>query len=189
MSVAKQTITYVTGNKMKMDYMVKFLKGTEFEVVQIKMDCPEIQSDSIEEVAKFSAKWASDYLKADVLKNDSGLVIPALNGFPSAYTKYVEQTLKSDGILALMQGKTNREAYYLDAFAYCEYGKEPVVFTTKSYGKIHTQESGDNHSHLDRIFIPKGKEVTLANMSYEEFLSCFDDAGASKLVEYLTAKN
>lgn len=37
------------------------------------MKVPELQNDSIEDVAKYSAKWASDYLKRNILKNDSEL--------------------------------------------------------------------------------------------------------------------
>ena len=60
----------------------QILEPLGFEVKQIKMDVPELQKDKIEDVAKYSAKWASDELKCAVLKNDSGLCIDALNGFP-----------------------------------------------------------------------------------------------------------
>lgn len=93
-------IVYVTGNQLKIDLLKSVLDAKEFNVVGKDIHCPELQSDSIEEVAKFSAKFASDQLKTDVLKNDSGLVIPALNGFPSAYSKYVEEHLTARDLLA-----------------------------------------------------------------------------------------
>lgn len=186
--MTKKQITYVTGNQLKIDYLKSVLPEDEFEIIGKKIDCPEIQSDSIEEVAAFSAKWASDFLKCDVLKNDSGLVLPALNGFPSAYSKYVEQTLQADGILALMKGKENREGYYLDAFAYCEYGKEPVVFTQKSHLTIAQEKSGNHGSYFDKICIAKGHTVTMANLPYDEFLKCFNNEGVYKLAEYLKNK-
>ena len=99
-----------------------------YEVEQIKMEVPELQSDLIEDVAKYSAKWASDKLKCDVLKNDSGLCVDALNGFPGPYTHYVDDTLKEDGILKLLDGVENRNAHFEEVLAYCEYGKEPVIF-------------------------------------------------------------
>ncbi len=178
-------IVYVTGNQLKVDYLKSIINSNQFEVVAKKMDCPEIQSDSILEVAAFSAKWACNELKTDVLKNDSGLVIPALNGFPSAYSKYVEQTLGAEGILKLMEGKENREAYYLDAFAYCEVGKEPKVFVSKSHGYIATEKSGSFGNEYDTIFVPQGKTKTMANMTYEEFLTCFNDDAANALFAYL----
>lgn len=185
MTKEKQQIIYVTGNKLKVDLLKSLLNKEDFEVIGKKIEVPEIQADDIVEVARFSAKYASDMLKCDVLKNDSGLVIPALNGFPSAYSKYVEQTLQADGMMALMKGKTNRECYYLDAFAYCKYGQEPVVFVSKTYGTIATRQSGKNGSHFDRIFIAKGHKKAMANLSYKNFLACFEDSAVKELAQYL----
>ena len=72
-------INYVTGNWAKILSARQILEPLGFEIEQIKMDVPELQNDSIEEVAKYSAKWASEKLKCAVLKNDSGLCIDALN--------------------------------------------------------------------------------------------------------------
>ena len=47
------------------------------------MDTTEIQTDTIEEVAAYSAKEASEKLKCVVVKNDTEIMIDALNGFPS----------------------------------------------------------------------------------------------------------
>jgi XTP/dITP diphosphohydrolase len=94
------------------------------------------------------------------------LVIPALNNFPSAYSKCVEETIKEDGILKLMEGINNREAYFLEVLAYTEYGKEPVVFVSKTEGTIATQKAGEFDWGYDKIFIPKGETKTLA---------CFED--------------
>lgn len=184
----KHQIIYVTGNKLKVDLLKSLLNPEEFEVIGKKIEVPEIQADDIEEVAKFSAKYASDMLKCAVLKNDSGLVIPALNGFPGAYSKYVEQTLKADGMLALMKNKKDRECYYLDAFAYCEYGKEPVVFVSKTFGTIALRPSGKNGNDYDRIFIAKGHNKTMANLSYKNFLACFEDSAVKEFAEYLKKK-
>lgn len=183
--MAKKQIIYVTGNQLKVDYLKSVLNSTEFEIIANNINCPEIQSDSIEEVAAYSSKYASNALGCDVLKNDSGLVIPALNGFPNAYTKYVEQTLGPDGILALLKGKTNRTAYYLDAFAYTKFNEEPKIFVAKSYGTIAKRKSGKFGNGYDKVFIPQGKTKTMASMTKEEFLSCFNDQAALDLANYL----
>lgn len=185
MKKEKKQIIYVTGNKLKIDLLKSLLDKNEFEVIGKKMDVPEIQHDDIAEVAKFSAKYASDLLKCDVLKNDCGLVIPALNGFPSAYSKYVEQTIDSEGILALMKGKKNRECYYLDAFAYCKYGQEPIVFTQKTYGTIATRLSGKNGGPFDKFFIAKGDTKPMSHLTYKKFLASFEDSAVKELANYL----
>lgn len=86
-------ITYVTGNWTKIDSARQVLEPLGFEIDNVKMETIEIQADDVEEVAKYSAKWASQKLKCDVLKNDTGLFVEALNGFPGPYTHYADDTI------------------------------------------------------------------------------------------------
>lgn len=83
-------ITYVTGNWAKVKSAKQMIEPYGIEIDNIKMETTEIQADSVEDVAKFSAKEASEKLKCSVLKNDSGLFIEALNGFPGPYTHYAD---------------------------------------------------------------------------------------------------
>ena len=178
-------ITYVTGNWAKILSARQILEPLGYEVEQIKMDVPELQSDFIEEVAKYSAKWASDKLKCAVLKNDSGLCIDALNGFPGPYTHYVDDTLKEDGILKLLEGVENREAHFEEVLAYCEYGKEPVVFKSITEGTIAKRKSGKYGWSYDFIFIPEGQTKTLANFPDEKRLKLWNDTGYQQLIKHL----
>lgn len=82
-------VTLVTGNWAKIAQAKEVLEPKGIVVDNIKMDTIEIQADSVEEVARYSAKWASDKLKTNVVKNDTGIMIEALGGFPAAYTHYV----------------------------------------------------------------------------------------------------
>ena len=88
-----KSITYVTGNWSKILSAKEVLEPLGFKVEHIKMDTTEIQADKVEEIAMHSAKEASDKLKKSVLKNDTGLFIEALNGFPGPYTHYVGERL------------------------------------------------------------------------------------------------
>ena len=64
-------ITYITGNQYKVVGAKGFLEPLGFEIDAKDIDCPEIQADTMEEVAKFSSKYASDLLKKNTLKNNS----------------------------------------------------------------------------------------------------------------------
>lgn len=77
-----EKLIFVTGNKEKLNIARAVLKGTGIEIINQKIKCPEIQLDDTEEIAKFSAKYASDKLKSNVIKVDSGLFIEAFDGFP-----------------------------------------------------------------------------------------------------------
>ena len=183
-----KNITYVTGNWAKILSARQILEPLGFEVKQLKMEVPEIQNDSIEEIAKFSAKWASDKLKTTVLKNDTGLCIEALNGFPGPYTHYADDTIKEDGILKLLDGIENRNAYFLEVLAYCEYGKEPVVFKSITKGRIAKEKSGQYGWSWDFIFIPEGEDKTLGNFDDEIRFKYWNMDGYHELVEYLEDK-
>lgn len=178
-------IKYITTNKFKILVAKENLEPLGIEVEAQSIDCPEIQADTIEEVAKFSSKYASDFLQEDTLKNDSGLMIPALNGFPAAYTKYVDQTLGIDGVLKLMDGIENREAYFLEVLAYTPYGEETIVFTSKTEGTLAKTPSGENGWSWDFIFIPKGTNKTMACYSDDERWKFWDNSAYKKLAEYL----
>ena len=178
-------ITYVTGNWAKIASAKQILEPLGFKINNVKMDTIEIQADAMEEVAKYSAKYASDKLKCNVLKNDSGLVIPALNGFPGPYTHYVDDTLGEDGILKLMEGKKDRYAYFIEALAYCESGKEPIVIVSKTEGEIALEKSGEYGWSWDFIFIPKGQTKTMANFKDEDRWNLWNNEAYLKLANYL----
>lgn len=178
-------IFYVTGNWAKIMSARQILEPLGFEVDNIKMDVPEIQDDLTENIAKYSAKWASDELKCDVLKNDSGLCIDALNGFPGPYTHYVDDTLGEDGILKLLEGKENRKAHFVEALAYCKYGEEPIIFTAITKGTIAKEKSGTYGWSWDFIFIPDGDTKTLGCYPDEERYKYWSNEAYIKLADYL----
>lgn len=161
-------IIYVTGNWAKIKSAKMILEPLGFKVSNVKMDTIEIQANTVEEVAKYSAKYASDTLKCAVLKNDSGLCVEVLNGFPEPYTHYVDDTLGEKGLLKLMENETNRKAYFVEAFAYCEYGNMPIVFTSITKGSVAKECSGTYGWSWNFIFIPEGYDKTLANYPDEE---------------------
>lgn len=183
-----EKIILVTGNKAKLISARQFLEPYGIEVDNVKMDTTEIQSDSIEEIAAFSAKEASEVLKCTVLKNDTGFFIDALGGFPGPYTHQVMASIGTDGILKLMEGVKNRKAHYREAFAYCEYGKEPVVFTSITSGRIATEKSGEYGMRIDPIFIPEGHRKTMANYNDDERFKLWNTSAYDDIAQYVLKK-
>lgn len=178
-------ITYVTGNWAKLKSAQQILEPLGFEIDNVKMETTEIQANTIEKIAMHSAKEASDKLKCNVLKNDSGLCIDALNGFPGPYTHYVDETLGEDAILKLLANEKNRKASFVEAFAYCEYDKEPVVFKSITKGTIALEKSGTYGWSWDFIFIPDGKDKTFANYPDEERFLLWNTDAYYELANYL----
>ena len=178
-------ITLVTGNWAKIAQAKQFLEPHGIVIDNVKMDTIEIQADSVKEVAAYSAKWASEKLKANVVKNDTGIMIDALKGFPCAYTHYISDTIDVDGILKLMKGVENRKAQFVQALSFCEYGKEPVVFESITKGTIAKRKSGKYGWSWDFIFIPEGAEKTFANYPDSKRFKLWNDTGYNQLTKYL----
>lgn len=181
----KKSITYVTGNWAKIDSAKQILEPLGYSVNNIKIETPEIQADDVTEVAKYSAKWAAQKLNVPVLKNDSGLFVNALKGFPGVYTHYADDTIGEDGLLKLMEGIEDRTAYFKEAIAYCEPGGEPIVFEGITNGKIDTKKSGTYGWSWDFIFIPEGEEKNLGCFPDDERWKFWSLNSYQKLVEYL----
>lgn len=161
-------ITYVTGNKYKIELAQRILGPLGVEIAQKKIYCPEIQDNDIVNVSKFSARYAANELGIPVIKNDSGLIIDSLNGFPGPYTSYVEDTITEEGILKLMEGNSNRNAYFIEVISYCEPNKEPISFISKTMGSISFEKREQYGWSFDKIFIPQGEEKTLAEFEDDE---------------------
>lgn len=186
--VYEMKITYVTGNWAKIMNAKEILEPLGIEVDNEKIETEEIQANSVEEIAMHSAKYASEKLKCDVLKNDSGLFVEILNGFPGPYTHYVDDTLGEDGLLKLLEGKENRNACFIEAFSYCEYGSEPVVFKSITKGTIAKEKSGVYGWSWDYIFIPDGYNKTMANYPDEERFKLWNTDAYYELADYLKSK-
>ena len=182
-------ITYVTGNWAKIASAKQYLEPLGFEIDNIKMETPEIQADDVVEVAKYSAKWAADKLNIPVLKNDSGFFIDHYNGFPGAYMKYIDETIDIDGLLKLMDGIEDRGCYIKEAIAYCEPGKEPVVFEGITKGIIDTKKTGTYGWSWDFVFIPEGEDKTLGCFPDEERWNFWSLGAYDELTKYLEKKD
>lgn len=182
-------ITYVTGNWAKVKSAKQILEPLGYTIDNVKMDTIEIQAENVDEVAAYSAKYASQKLKTAVLKNDTGLFIEALNGFPGPYTHYVEDKIGEEKVLKLLENEKNRKAYFIESFAYCEYKKEPVIFRSVTKGHIAKEKSGTYGWGWDFIFIPDGSDKTLANYPDNERFALWDDTAYKELVEYLEKKD
>ena len=102
------------------------------------------------------------------------------------YSEYVERKIKAEDIIKLMQGKSNRKAFYKEVMAYCEYKKEPLTFTNYTTGSISEGDSGKNGWNFDRIFILDGDTKTMENYTDEERAKKYSHENWINLASYLS---
>ncbi len=160
-------IHFITGNENKVEEAKKKIGPLGFEVIQKNLNPPEIQSDNLEDVALFSAKWVSERFSEPFFLEDAGFFVDSLNGFPGVYSAYVFETLGYMGILRLMDGIEERSARFAAVIAYHD-GKQIKSFGGEVSGHITQEPRGSNGFGYDPIFIPEGESRTFAEMSAEE---------------------
>ncbi len=165
----KIKITFLTGNKHKVASAKRvFDKYPQIELNVLKTQTVEIQSMNVEEVAKYTVWEAANRLKIPVFKMDSGYYFTGLNGFPGAFIKYFTQSLTSEDILRLLQGKS-REVIVKESLAYCEPGKDPIAFAAQIIAKIGTKPMGQGSS-IDKLIIYKGFDKPQAVCNYNKIV-------------------
>ncbi len=163
-------IYFLTSNKGKfVEAQKKFLE-IQIEVVQKNIGYPEIQADSLEEVAFFGVEHVLKNFKSPFILEDAGLFIDALKGFPGVYSAYVFHTVGSDGVLKLMKDTKaeDRTAVFRSVFAYGKSDLKPHLFVGECKGVISTIKCGNNGFGYDPIFIPQNSDKTFAEMNISE---------------------
>jgi XTP/dITP diphosphohydrolase len=159
---------FITSNKGKVHEATEKLRPLGFSVVQKDLGYPEVQADSLEEVAAWGATFVQGRFDYPFMLEDAGLFIDALQGFPGVYSKYVFFTIGLEGILRLLAGAVNRKAVFRSVYAYSEPGKKPMVVIGECTGVISTKKQGNHGFGYDPIFIPDGAEKTFGEMTVEE---------------------
>jgi XTP/dITP diphosphohydrolase len=162
-------IYFITGNRGKFLEVQEKLKNINIEIIQKSIKYPEVQTDTLEDVARFGAKFIRERFPYPFIIEDAGLFIDALKGFPGVYSKYVFFTIGCEGILKLMEDKTNRRAVFKSIYAFSiPQEEETRLFSGESVGVIAREERGEGGFGYDPIFIPNGTKETFAEMGVEK---------------------
>jgi XTP/dITP diphosphohydrolase len=186
----QKKIYFITGNDYKFQIAVDAFKDSEFKLLQKNIDTPEIQSIDLGEIASFSARWAASKIQRPVFLTDAGCFIESLNGFPGPFIKYVNQYLTAPDFLKLLAGKKNRKVVFKDCLAYCEPGKNPVLFFSKGEGLIATKPGKCGSTSINEIFIPTGFNRPESEISREQMIKFWNGniKNFKALVKYLKNK-
>jgi XTP/dITP diphosphohydrolase len=167
-----KVVFFATGNIHKFNEARSMLSKLGIAVGMLKVKGTEIQSDSLVEIAKRSAREAFKQCGLPVFVEDAGLFLNALKGFPGPYAAYVYKTLGNKDLLKLMEGVKDRKAVFRSAIAYYDGEAEaPVVFEGEAEGEVTVNErhgSSKSGFGFDPIFKPSGSIKTFAQMSLEE---------------------
>lgn len=165
-----KTLYFVTGNKGKFSEAKNRFSGLNIKIVRKDLGYPEIQADSLEEVALYGVNYIQSRLDKPFFLEDAGLFIDGLDGFPGVYSAYIFYRIGCHGILKLMdEFKDNkRNAYFRSVIAFKEPEKKSKLFIGESCGMISKKPLGNNGFGYDPIFIPENEKKTFAQMETTE---------------------
>ena len=184
-----KTLYFITSNKGKVAEATEKLRPLGYKVVQKDLGYPEVQADSLEEVAIQGIAHVQSRFDHPFILEDAGLFIDALQGFPGVYSKYVFFTIGLPGILRLLEEIKNRGAVFRSVYAYGEPGNKPVMVTGECNGTITSECRGKQGFGYDPLFIPQGALKTFGEMTIEHKNNYSHRAKAlEKLITKLIAK-
>ncbi len=155
-----QSITFITGNPKKADYLEKYLG---FPIEHTKLDLDEIQSLDLYEVVEHKVKQAYEKIWKPILVEDASLVFLALGRLPGTFIRFFIEEMDENTLCSLIDGK-DRSALASTLFGYYD-GTKLAFFYGSHPWTIAESPRGDNGYGWDRIFIPDGYSGTRAELS------------------------
>jgi XTP/dITP diphosphohydrolase len=155
-------VTFASTNQNKFIEVQAILSAFDITVQFAKLDLVEVQSDSLEDIAREKATSAFAELKRPVIVEDDGLFIDALNDFPGPYSSFVFRTIGNKGILKLLSGTGQRSASFHSLVAYHD-GRNTSILEGIAEGHI-SDEIAEGGWGYDPIFVPSGAGSTFAQL-------------------------
>ncbi len=127
---------------------------------------PEENGSTFAENAMIKAKAVYDIVHCPVFADDSGICVTALDGRPGVHSaRYAPKGEECAKLLAEMEGKTDRRAYFACVVAYMDEQGSGTV-SGECHGSIGTEARGTNGFGYDPVFLYG--EKTLAELTEDE---------------------
>ena len=168
-------IVFASGNRGKLREAGEIFKG--FEIVPISAfpawHAPDENGSTFLQNAVIKAEAAAAAAEGEiVLADDSGLVVPALNGAPGIFSARFSpegtDAANRRKLLGELSKIGDRNAYFLCTAVLVFPDRTVLAAEGRCFGKIIENERGNNGFGYDPVFVPDGYEKTLAELSEEE---------------------
>jgi XTP/dITP diphosphohydrolase len=127
------------------------------------------------ENALIKARHASEKTNKPAMADDSGIVVPTLNGAPGIYSARYSgkgDTANNEKLLRALDGVegAGRNAFYVAVIALIKHPNDPmpIIAEGRWYGRIAETAAGDGGFGYDPLFIPDGFDITAAQMTRDQ---------------------
>ncbi|MDH6365899.1 MULTISPECIES: RdgB/HAM1 family non-canonical purine NTP pyrophosphatase [unclassified Breznakia] len=165
-----------TSNLNKVKEFKEMLEPLGYDVKSLRDLDQEIEiiedGDTFEANAYKKAKSVYDVLHVDVISDDSGLCVNAMNGAPGVYSaRYLgEDTsydLKNQTIIDEVAKSDDRGAKFVCVISHVKADGSHKEYRGEVHGEIYTESKGTNGFGYDPIFYYPPFQTTLANVDSE----------------------
>jgi len=173
-----QKILIASTNRHKVEEIEEIFSFSKIEFISLKAfgGVPEAIEDgkSFEENALIKAKHYFKYAQIPVIADDSGLVVPAINGEPGIHSaRYAGEQSAYDKnnelLLSRMKNLSGEQrfAYFVCDIVYFN-GKDIFISEGRAEGQIIDRLKGEGGFGYDPLFYYPEAGMTFAEMGSEE---------------------
>ena len=129
----------------------------------------EESGNTLKDNAKIKSNYIFSKYSLSCFSDDSGLLIDYLNGEPGVYSSTYAGVPRNDlnnmiKVLEKLKNINNRLAYFKTIIS-LNLGSKNLIFSGELMGTISNSIKGNNGFGYDPIFIPKGYNRTLGELS------------------------
>jgi Xanthosine triphosphate pyrophosphatase len=164
--MSRKTLFFATANLYKFEEFSRLFANYGIELEHYDLAIPEIQNIDMSIILRDKVIKAYEVLSRPVLVDHSGLAMRALQELPQGLNKQFWEILK-DQVCELATKLDDRRAEMIVYLGFCDGRRIHSVFHREP-GEIAKKPSSEGTFHLDRVFIPAGHTLTLAEMSRSE---------------------
>jgi len=169
-----------SGNSHKVGEIRAILKDVALEVFSLKdlasiPEDPEENGGSFVSNARIKALAYGENFEGWVLADDSGLVVPKLDGEPGIYSaRYAGSESNDTNNRNKLKEKIKKYGAPLPAYFVCslclkkEKSTEVICFEAHWHGSVIDSDRGEGGFGYDPIFIPTNSNLSAAEMSSSE---------------------
>lgn len=172
-----------TTNRGKVEEIIHMLQPLGIELMFPEREIPvEEKGCSFLENAYLKAKAYYEVFRVPSLGEDSGLVVPALGGYPGVYSSRF-YSIEWGGVEPLEEGKdkanirkllrvmekvSDRRAYFVSSVVVCLEDEGGLWSEGRCEGEVLREPRGLGGFGYDPVFKPSGYERSMAELSMEE---------------------
>lgn len=174
----KNNWVFASSNQGKVVEMQALLVDSPYRISPLPKDCSQVEETGLSfvENALLKARAASAHTSLPCLADDSGLVVPSLDGEPGVFSaryagEHSDFAAHMHKLLDQLahSAPTQRAAYFICVLALITHPKDPCPILAQGtwHGQIHTHPQGSKGFGYDPIFFVPEHQLTAAQLAPE----------------------